>query len=64
MMFMFIRVLPVISVFELRELVNLTKSRKHMPGDDGGNGHGHGHVVAASGAAGAAAQNYADGTRP
>jgi molybdopterin-containing oxidoreductase family membrane subunit len=39
MMFLFIRLLPMISVFELRELVNTTKARKLMPGDDDGNGH-------------------------
>src|SRR5207344_2545395 len=40
MMFLFIRVLPMISVFELRELVNLTKSRKTI-GEDNGNGAAH-----------------------
>jgi molybdopterin-containing oxidoreductase family membrane subunit len=50
MMFMFIRVLPMISVFELRELVNLTKARKHLPGDDG-NGHAASATTPASGAA-------------
>jgi hypothetical protein len=37
----------MISVFELRELVNLTKSRKHLPGDDG-NGNGHAAAAAAT----------------
>ena len=41
MMFMFIRVLPMISVFELRELVNLTKVRKQIGDENGGDGNGH-----------------------
>jgi hypothetical protein len=41
MMFMFIRVLPMISVFELRELVSKTTVRKRMPGEESGDGNGH-----------------------
>jgi molybdopterin-containing oxidoreductase family membrane subunit len=47
MMFMFIRLLPVISVFELRELVMLTKVRRKLPGESGGiEEDGNGHVPA------------------
>jgi Ni/Fe-hydrogenase subunit HybB-like protein len=44
MMFMFIRLLPMISVFELRELVNITKARKGIGEEDHGGGDGNGHV--------------------
>jgi molybdopterin-containing oxidoreductase family membrane subunit len=41
MMFMFIRLLPMISVFELRELVNVTKARKQIGEEEHGDGNGH-----------------------